>query len=74
MNRRTRLGDVLVVYRLISRGSVDEVAREIGVSPSTVRRIEAGNGLPDGQTCAKLFGWLLGWTPASVTAGREPSE
>lgn len=56
---RSRLGDALACYRFVRGLTVREVGAELGVSGSTISRLENGGGLPDGPTCARIFAWLL---------------
>ena len=60
----THLGNMLRLYR-VSRGNrgIREVAEAMGLSPSTLQRIEAGKDF-DVATLLKLYAWML----------REPGE
>lgn len=57
--KRVRFGRVLKVYRAWREITTRELASEIGISASTICRIETGKGQPDGPTAVKLFAWLL---------------
>jgi transcriptional regulator with XRE-family HTH domain len=62
-----RLGEILRVYREHNDGNkgrhdplrhgLREMAAEIGVSPTTLSRIEKGHA-PDQKTLQALWGWL----------------
>ena len=52
------LGKHLKRRRLGERMSLRAVARETGVSASTLSRIENGSGVPDADTLARLARWL----------------
>lgn len=54
-----RLGYLLRKYRLVSDFDLRTVALEIGISTSTLSRIETG-GQMDGDTLAKVLVWLMG--------------
>lgn len=53
-----KLGEVINYWREVRCMGIREAANEIGVSHSTLSRIE--RGLPaDGKTLVKLLDWLL---------------
>lgn len=53
-----KLGAVMLAYRN-SRGlGVRDMAREVGISPATLNRVERNRNV-DGRTMAKLFLWLI---------------
>jgi predicted transcriptional regulator len=54
-----RLGDVLHKWRRMSELDLKAVAEEIGISVSTLSRLERGN-TPDGDTLRKVWSWLMG--------------
>ncbi len=54
-----KLGPVLRKYRLHAEKSLRELAAEIGVSSSTLSRVERGEEM-DGETLAKIINWLTG--------------
>lgn len=54
-----RLGEVLKSHRLMSRAGVREAAREVGISPATLSRIERGKPCDSGSF-AKIMLWLIG--------------
>ena len=53
-----RLGKVLRNWRLIADFGVREAAKELGVSPATLSRVERGYA-PDAFTLAKILNWLM---------------
>lgn len=53
-----RLGQVLADYRYANRIGVRELAKDIGVSPATLNRIEL-NKECDGKTLVKILTWLF---------------
>lgn len=57
--RRSRVGQVLVLYRASRGVGVREVAKSIGISAATVSRIERGHAM-DAATLIKLWTWLIG--------------
>ncbi len=56
--RKTRLGEMLRLYRTVRGWSLREVAPQIGIGHATLMRIEAGYAL-DADTLLKLWTWLL---------------
>lgn len=54
-----RLGRVIYRYRTMSDVSIRDLAKEVGISPATLHRIETG-GAVDGSTLALLLIWLIG--------------
>jgi transcriptional regulator with XRE-family HTH domain len=52
------LGTVLKEWRWARKLGIRAAAKEIGVSPSTLSRIERGENM-DGQTLAHIIAWLL---------------
>jgi transcriptional regulator with XRE-family HTH domain len=53
-----RLGKIIADYRYMNRLGIREVAKQIGMSPATLCRIE--NGKPcDSDNMAKLMLWLF---------------
>lgn len=52
------LAKLIAHYRLLERKTVRELAFEIGVSPSTISRVERGE-MMDGATLAALIAWIL---------------
>lgn len=62
-----RLGEVLRVYRVSNdsnkgrhdplRQGLRPLAKEMGISPATLSRIEKGE-MPDTQTLQAIWGWL----------------
>lgn len=60
-----RLGIALRLVRVTQGTSLRELAAEVGISASTLSRVENGIGC-DVHTLLKLLGWLLG---GSVAAG-----
>lgn len=53
-----RLGCVIADYRWANRIGVRDLAKEIGVSPATLSRIENG-GECDGKVLIKILAWLF---------------
>ena len=60
-DRRTevRLGRVLRRYRLMEELSLRSLGKQIGMSASTLLRIERGHD-PSGRVLAAIFRWLTG--------------
>ena len=54
-----RLGYLLRKYRMVSDLDLRTIALEIGISTSTLSRIETGEKM-DGDTLAKMLIWLMG--------------
>lgn len=54
-----RIGEVLKKWRILSEMDVRTAAKQIGISPSTLMRIERGAVPPTGQTVITLLNWLL---------------
>jgi transcriptional regulator with XRE-family HTH domain len=67
--RPTRFGEMLRLYRTVYQMSLRDLAPQIGTSPATLMRIEAGEAF-DVATGLKLMTWLLGEAPLS----KEPSR
>ena len=57
--RRSRLGEMLRLYRTVRGESLRDVAPTIGLSSATLMRIETGQAM-DADTLLKLWTWLLG--------------
>lgn len=53
-----KLCDVLKLYRWAAKLGLRELAAEIGLSASTLSRIEGGE-VPNGSGLAKLLCWLI---------------
>ncbi len=56
--RKTRLGEMLRLYRTVRGVSLRQLAPQIGTSPATLMRIETGQAM-DADTLLKLWTWLL---------------
>ena len=56
-----RLGLLLKRHRTIGEINIRALARDIGILPSTLSRLENGK-LVDGVTLAKVLVWVLGRT------------
>lgn len=69
MNPSSNLGRMLRSYRLLTEQSMREVARRIGISSSTVCRLEQGYP-PDAASLLKLLSWMLSKEPARAP-GKE---
>lgn len=54
-----RLGNVLRDWRTMNRLEQKDVARIIGVAPSTISNLEAGKGV-NAETLVKVTTWLWG--------------
>jgi len=54
-----RLGDVLRKWRAMSMLDLKQVADAIGISVSTLSRLERGK-TPDAGTLRKVWSWLMG--------------
>lgn len=54
-----KLGEMFKSYREINNISLREVASEIGVSASTISRIENSNFKPDLVTFNKILTWII---------------
>lgn len=54
-----RIGQVIKKWRLVSNMECKEAAAMIGLTESTLRRIEKGV-VPDGKTLIQLWMWLMG--------------
>ena len=74
-----RLGHILKIYREHNDGNkakndplrqgLRQLAAEIGISPTTLSRIEKGH-MPDAKTLQSIWGWLT--VPnASVKGGND---
>lgn len=53
-----KLGKIIRKYRVTSELTLREVGKEIGIGAATLMRLEQGRD-PDGQTLAKVLGWLM---------------
>jgi len=56
---QTVLGEVLKAWRLGSGWNVREAADLIGISASTLCRIENGETTPDAKTFLAILNWLM---------------
>lgn len=52
-----RLGRLIADYRFANRLGIREIAKEIGTSPATLCRIEAGEAC-DAETLVKIMTWV----------------
>lgn len=68
-----RIGEVLKKWRILSELDVRSAAQKIGISASTLMRIERGGVPPTGQTILTLFNWLF-FTEAANENGSDPAE
>lgn len=70
-----RLGIILRKWRLMFDLEIKDVAREIGISPSTLTRLEGG-GMPDGETLAKVLCFMMApdapAKPVAATPEQQP--
>ena len=53
-----RLGEIIRKWRIVQERTVRDLAAEIGISASTLSRIERGERM-DAPTFMRLFGWLI---------------
>lgn len=53
-----KIGEVLSDWRYAERMGIREAAEKIGISHSTLSRIENGKPM-DGDTLAKILTWLM---------------
>ena len=53
------LGDVMKKWRLMSQLEQRGAARLIGISASTLCRLEKGDVKPDAETFMKILRWLI---------------
>lgn len=67
-----RLGIVLRKWRLMFDLEVKDVAKEIGISASTLSRLEGGS-MPDGETLAKVLCFLMA-PDATAKPAAQPAE
>jgi transcriptional regulator with XRE-family HTH domain len=56
---QTNLGDALKKWRLMSQLEQRGAARQIGISASTLCRLEKGEVKPDADTFLKILRWLI---------------
>ena len=66
--RRLRVGRVLQVYRTVHEISLRNLGKQMGVSASTLCRIERGDGVADWPTMWKILTWLCAETRESGDA------
>jgi transcriptional regulator with XRE-family HTH domain len=53
------LGDVIYKWRAMSKLGLRGAAEELGLSASSISRIENGEMIPDGENLMKIFNWLM---------------
>ena len=53
-----KIAELLVSWRHHKEIGVREAAKQIGLKPATLNRVERGEGM-DGSTLARLLRWLL---------------
>lgn len=58
LGRRSRLGRLLVLYRVNRNWGIREMAKVTGLSAATISRIERGHAM-DATTLIALWTWLL---------------
>lgn len=61
MSRKTRLGEMLRLYRTVRGRSLRDLAPEIGIGAATLMRIESGQAF-DAETLLKLWAWMVATT------------
>jgi len=66
------LGKLLGHYQLLEKMSARQLAATIGISPSTLARIEAGE-MMDGRSLSLVLAWVLQIEPTS-SAGPHIDE
>jgi len=54
-----RIGAILKKWRVVSDLELKEVAQEIGIGESALRRLEGGTQKPDAQNILKMIHWLF---------------
>ena len=57
-NTYTPLGEMLRLYRVMTRQTVRDLAPQMGLSIATLSRIERGHAL-DATTLLKVVNWML---------------
>ncbi len=55
---KTRLGEMLRLYRTVRGANLRDVASDIGIGHATLMRIEHGQAF-DAETLLKLWAWLI---------------
>lgn len=63
-----RLGNVLRNYRVIADVGIRKTARSIGISASTLSRVERGEEM-DGQVLGRILVWLLAPSERRLNGG-----
>jgi transcriptional regulator with XRE-family HTH domain len=63
IRQRTRLGEMLRLYRTVRGLTLRETAPHVGISHATLMRIETGQGF-DADTLLKLWTWLMRAEPS----------
>jgi transcriptional regulator with XRE-family HTH domain len=53
-----RLGQLILNWRIMERWSLRDAAKEIGVSYTTLSRVERGEAM-DGVTLAAILKWIV---------------
>ena len=61
-----RVAELITNWRFIKKYSLRDAAEEMGLSSSSLARIEKGK-VPDGETLIKLVNWLFGETHETST-------
>jgi hypothetical protein len=56
------LGELIRIHRSLHRYGTRGLSKQIGLSHSTLARVEKGEPM-DGVTQIKIINWLLGYTP-----------
>lgn len=59
----TRLGMIVGVYCAVHKLSVRQCSTEIGITPSTLRRLQGADGDITVTTFMKILSWLLATVP-----------
>ena len=70
-----RVAELLKTWRFMVKLNVRDAANTIGISPSSLSRIERGY-IPDGAMLIKLMAWLFGEEHETTTtdAGHERDD
>lgn len=71
ITHRTRLGEMLRLYRMVRGLTLRGVAPDIGIAHATLMRIEKGQAF-DADTLLKLWAWLLMADPEGAVAAEGP--
>lgn len=59
-----RIGSIIRKWRIVSERSLRSLAEEVGISHSTLARLEKGENI-DGRSLVKVLTWLFAELPAA---------